>query len=211
MTSPDGVNWTVRSAAEANPWQSVVWSPELGLFAAVANNGTNRVMTSPDGITWTARSAAEANSWQSIAWFPNLGLFAAVSVSGTNRVMTSPDGITWTARAAAEANGWQSVAWSPELGLFAAVADNGTSRVMTSKPPSSKSNVSLLYAGRVGVATTTPESVLHATSDATTTITFDSTSLSQGTCFVVKDVTGATKYMRILADNTWSIDAISCK
>jgi hypothetical protein len=125
--------WTARSAAEANYWYSVSWSPELSIFVAVANSGTNRVMTSPDGITWTARSAAEANSWFSVCWSPELSIFVAVAVSGTNRVMTSPDGITWTARSASEANNWHSVCWSPELSIFVAVANGGgTNRVMTS-------------------------------------------------------------------------------
>ena len=32
-----------------------------GLFVAIANDGTNRVMTAPDGVTWTAHPAAEAD------------------------------------------------------------------------------------------------------------------------------------------------------
>jgi hypothetical protein len=39
-------NWTARSAAEANGWRSVTWSPDLGLFCAVSFDGTNKVMTS---------------------------------------------------------------------------------------------------------------------------------------------------------------------
>ena len=36
-----------RTSAADNSWFSIAWSPELGLFAAVALNGTgNRVMTS---------------------------------------------------------------------------------------------------------------------------------------------------------------------
>jgi len=94
MTSPDGINWTIRSSAADNDWHSIAWSPELGLFAAVSENGTgNRVMTSPDGINWTIRSSAANNGWVGIAWSPELGLFAAVSYSGVgNRVMTSPTG-----------------------------------------------------------------------------------------------------------------------
>ncbi len=54
-----GITWTARDAAEANSWRSVTYGN--GLFVAVAENGTHRVMTSPDGITWTARDAAEAS------------------------------------------------------------------------------------------------------------------------------------------------------
>lgn len=126
--------WTQRLST-VSEFLAVAWSPELGLFAAVAQGGTNRVSTSPDGITWTPRTAAEAITWNGIAWSPALGLFAAVSTTpGTNLVMTSPDGITWTGRTAALAANWRSVAWSPTLGLFAAVASSTTTgdQVMTS-------------------------------------------------------------------------------
>jgi len=84
-------NWTIRTSAVDNDWLSVCWSPELGLFCAVASTGTgNRVMTSPDGITWTIRTSAADNEWYFVCWSPELGLFCAVADSGTgNRVMTS--------------------------------------------------------------------------------------------------------------------------
>ena len=127
--------WVLRASAADNYWYGIAWSPELGLFCAVAYSGTgNRVMTSPDGINWTTRASAADNVWSSVAWSPELGLFAAVAATGTgNRVMTSPDGITWTIRTSAADNDWNSVAWSPELGLFGAVAPTGAgNRVMTS-------------------------------------------------------------------------------
>ncbi|MBU6329729.1 MAG: fibronectin type III domain-containing protein [Acidobacteria bacterium] len=122
----DAVTWTARTAAEANSWKSVAYGN--GVFVAVADSGTNRVMTSPDGVTWTARTASEANNWSSVAY--GNGVFVAVAGNGTNRVMTSSDGVTWTARTAAAANAWKSVAYGN--GVFVAVADNGTNRVMTS-------------------------------------------------------------------------------
>ena len=90
-TSMAGRNWTIRTSAADNSWYSVCWSPELGLFVAVASSGTgNRVMTSPDGVTWTIRTSAADNNWRSVCWSPELGLFVAVAYSGTgDRVMTS--------------------------------------------------------------------------------------------------------------------------
>ena len=84
-------NWTIRVSAEDNDWRSVCWSPELGLFAAVATTGVgNRVMTSPNGIDWTIRVSAADVGWLSVCWSPELGLFVATAYSGTgNRVMTS--------------------------------------------------------------------------------------------------------------------------
>lgn len=121
-------------AAEQNAFRSVCWSPELGIFCAVAydsSGGSHRVMTSEDGFTWTARTAAEANEWASVCWSPSLQLFAAVALTGTNRCMTSPDGVTWTA-VSVDANQWYSVIWAEGLDLFVAVAGSGTNRVMIS-------------------------------------------------------------------------------
>jgi hypothetical protein len=128
--------WTQRTVQEANGWRNVCWSPQLGIFVAVADNGTNQVMTSSNGINWTPRTAlAQACEWRGVCWSPELRLFVATNNgSGSNKVMTSPDGITWTGRTASEENAWGSSAcWSPELGLFLAVSRNGNSRVMTSR------------------------------------------------------------------------------
>ena len=128
-------SWRTQTSAMDLGWFGVCWSPELGLFCAVAmTDSGKRVMTSPDGITWTSRTSAADNDWRSVCWSPELGLFCAVALTGTgNRVMTSPDGITWTTRTSAADNNWMNICWSPELGLFCAVAQSGTgNRVMTS-------------------------------------------------------------------------------
>jgi hypothetical protein len=50
MTSPDGVNWTLRTNPAGANWREVVYGN--GQFVAVPdwNNGANGVMTSPDGV-----------------------------------------------------------------------------------------------------------------------------------------------------------------
>ncbi|GAB3034168.1 hypothetical protein GCM10027185_40020 [Spirosoma pulveris] len=88
MTSPDGITWTARTAAENNSWYSVTYGN--GQFVAVAGDGTKRVMTSPDGITWTARTASENNQWNGVTY--GSGQFVAVASNGTNQVMTSSGG-----------------------------------------------------------------------------------------------------------------------
>ena len=132
MTSPDGITWTARTAAEANAWQSVCWAPTAnsgnGYFVAVANSGTHRVMTSPDGVTWTARTAAAANGWNGICWSPTAnsgsGRFVACAYSTTTHppLMYSDDGITWSLCTIALYNEeFQGVCWSPDLGKFCVV------------------------------------------------------------------------------------------
>jgi hypothetical protein len=85
MTSPDGITWTQRMAAQANTWMSITYGN--GLFVTVSQNGTNRVMTSPDGISWTSGAAAQVNTWMSVTY--GSSRFVAVSFDGTDRVMTA--------------------------------------------------------------------------------------------------------------------------
>jgi len=128
--------WTLRTVPEANGWRSVCWSPQLAIFVAVADSGTNQVMTSSNGINWIARAAlAQVCEWRGVCWSPELRLFVATNAgAGSNKVMTSPDGITWTGKTASEENSWASSAcWSPELGIFLAVSRSGNNRVMTSR------------------------------------------------------------------------------
>lgn len=125
MTSPDGTTWTERTTpAGPSSWQSVAWSPSLGLFAAVSYDGG--VMTSSNGVSWAPRTSP-SHIWQEVTWSPELGRFVAV---GTDYTMTSVDGLTWTETN--KAGAWRSIVWAPELSLFVAVADGGSSRVMTS-------------------------------------------------------------------------------
>lgn len=136
MTSPDGIEWTVRTAPNTNNIRAVAWSPELNLFATVASTGTgNRVNTSPDGITWTAQSTPANYFFRDMIWVSELGLFVAVAntSSVTDKVMTSPDGINWTLRNCPDRS-WSDITWSPELELLCVSATGGIAggKIMTS-------------------------------------------------------------------------------
>jgi hypothetical protein len=45
ISSPDGINWTVRPIDATYSWSSVVWSPEQSNFVAVADGGGNERAT----------------------------------------------------------------------------------------------------------------------------------------------------------------------
>lgn len=135
VTSPDGVNWTVRSTptpAGDIAWEAITYGN--GLFVAVASSGTGqRVMTSPDGITWTMRTSAADQGWREVCY--GNGLFVAVGTpdASNNAIMTSPNGIDWTLREAPVAGGggtWFGVVYGN--GTFIAVGSGSTNRVMTS-------------------------------------------------------------------------------
>jgi len=120
--SADGITWTYATAVNTNSWYSVTYASWLGLFVAVAANGTDRVMTSPDGINWTARTG-DGGAWFRVIAIDALSLLVAVGSDGT--VMTSANGTAWTLRTASiGGQNWRDLAWSPDLSLIVAVAVN---------------------------------------------------------------------------------------
>jgi hypothetical protein len=127
-------NIFIKKSVINSDWQSICWSPELEIFVAVADVGTNRVMTSIDGVTWTPRVTPINIQWYSATWSPELMIFVALgwNLGSLQSIITSLDGITWTIRNASQDELWSSVTWSPQLGIFVAVADSGTNKVMTS-------------------------------------------------------------------------------
>jgi hypothetical protein len=120
--------WTTESAAEADQWLTICWSPELALFCALSNSGTNRVQVSPDGKAWTSHDLAFNTSITSICWSPELGVFACVALNPSltaHIFQTSPDGTTWTSFSSPSAENWNSICWAPEIGTFVSCAETG--------------------------------------------------------------------------------------
>lgn len=87
-TSPNGINWTSRSAG-ATTFHCVAYG--AGLFVA---SGVSVIYTSTDGITWTSRTSP-AYTWHSIAYGD--GRFFVGGSSATSA--WSADGITWATMA----------------------------------------------------------------------------------------------------------------
>ena len=104
--------------------RSITYAPELGLFAAIGNNG---VMTSTNGINWSITSTLPANNPR-IIWSPQLGLFLGTNfiggVSG-NIFKISSDAVTWR-DVSNNLTGVPvfAVTWSPELGIFYAISSS---------------------------------------------------------------------------------------
>jgi hypothetical protein len=129
MISSNGTNWTSIPAPNNNTnFKGVCWSPELGIFVAIAISGAGPyVMTSSNGTTWTNPPASSATNQPrtAVCWSPQLGLFVAV---GGLIVTISSDGINWTSinlTSDAITNDWWGVCWSPQLEIFVAVGQPG--------------------------------------------------------------------------------------
>ncbi len=81
MTSVDGETWVLRTMPSNNDWSGLAESPELGLFVAVARDGSNRAAFSRDGVTWVAATGAVSETWEALEWLPKWGRFAAVATT----------------------------------------------------------------------------------------------------------------------------------
>ena len=134
MTSPDGITWTSRTIT-SQTWSSVVWSPELNIFAAISSNGaTTAISTSPNGITWTLRSVPISAQWTSITWGGTTGNKRFVACAQGSQIMTSTDGITWTLQTTLSGTRTpKSIIWASNLNKFIIVCNTGiNNRIITS-------------------------------------------------------------------------------
>jgi hypothetical protein len=127
-TSLDGINWDEVAGTNTRKFQTIAWSPSLGIFCAPDYNNT-QVYLSSDGVTWNAETAFTGN-WNRMVWAEGVG-FVTTATSGTNQSMASADGVSWTL-GTISANQHRSLAWGAAASLFVAVASNGTKRITTS-------------------------------------------------------------------------------
>jgi hypothetical protein len=169
LSSTALTNWNAQSVGFSKSWQSIVWSPELGLFVAIATDTTSpigSIMTSPDGINWTARNTAASKTYNNICWSSDLNIFVAVgndSISPyTSNITTSVDGINWTTRTGLANITFNDVCWANGLNLFVAVGYLGgsTSLVATSPDginwtsrsvPSTQNWISVAWSKELGI------------------------------------------------------------
>ena len=109
-TSTDGITWStpgiLYSSGVFGVMNGVAWSPTLGLFVAVGQNGSNlsSYSTSPDGVTWSAPAtfggSALSAFFYSVTWSSALNLFVAVGATNASNGVPvaaySSNGTTWS-------------------------------------------------------------------------------------------------------------------
>lgn len=125
ITSPDGLNWTVRHTS-SRILKLVKWSPGLGKFCAVGAAGSLDPFTyavSSDGITWTEGTVNSFNVQppRSFVWASGIGKFC---VSASERILSSADGTNWTSVTGPGSDGFQAMGYSAELNLLVGTRNN---------------------------------------------------------------------------------------
>ena len=71
MTSSDGINWTVQTAANASYWYGIAYAGGQYVAVGLDNGSGSPIMTSPDGVNWTEQAqpvgSGAGNVWNGIA------------------------------------------------------------------------------------------------------------------------------------------------
>jgi hypothetical protein len=109
MTSPDGVNWTVRDVSLGVPsggsFKDISFGGALPGTWLIVCDFPAVYFTSTDLVTWTRRTLPAARRWTGVAWIG--GQWVAIvdgDTAGGNIKATSTDGINWTESTLASTN-----------------------------------------------------------------------------------------------------------
>ena len=111
FTSPDGRDWTRRTATFTTTFSSIAAGPAL----YVAGSSGATLYTSPDGTTWTSRTFAPAFPVRGAAY----GNSRYVIVGDTGNIRHSTDGLTWTAATSGVTTHLLAVGWWEDVGFLA--------------------------------------------------------------------------------------------
>jgi len=225
MTSPEGITWTSRTAAEQIVYTGIGYNGNV-LVAVASSTFANQVMISANAVTWQSLPAAVPGiQWRDVTW--NGNIFCAIAATGVaNGVMISTDGTTWLTRVPAADLAWRSIVWAPELSLFVAVGTSGVgNRVMTSPDGTTwtsqtsaadlnwidvtwngKIFVAVAFSGTNNQVMTSPDGI-NWTSRYTPTTTLQWTAVQwTGTEFVVVANTGTGNRVMTSPDGiTWTV------
>ncbi|QIP13057.1 T9SS type A sorting domain-containing protein [Spirosoma aureum] len=120
-TSPDGSNWTPRSAGIPDNLSYVAYGNGTYIAIGIGSGFGTTVTRSTDGVSWTVAPAFKSDGVASGLTFGN-GQFVALVQGG--RIFTSPDGLTWTPRMSNTQSNLEGITYGN--GLFVAVGYNAT-------------------------------------------------------------------------------------
>ena len=136
ISSPDGINWTLRTPSVSQAYNSIAFGN--GTFIAVSSSaaGTNNAyaaITTNNGSSWSLPTSTLTTTgtvtWNSITFSSSLNRFVAVGSSNINNnvMYSNNNGVNWTLSTSPSLNiTYNSVTYSPSLNLFVAVGNSNS-------------------------------------------------------------------------------------
>jgi hypothetical protein len=136
ISSPDGINWTLRTPPVSQVYNSIAFGN--GTFIAVSSsaagtNNTYAAITTNNGSSWTTPTSTLTTTgtvtWNSITFSSQLNRFVAVGTSNINNnvMYSNNNGVNWILTTSPSLNvTYNSVTYSPSLNLFVAVGNNNS-------------------------------------------------------------------------------------
>jgi len=118
-SSPDGVNWTLRTSPTANFLQDVYWTGSQ--FVAVGASGT--IITSADGMSWALRTSSATSGINAVLRGAASSPSLLVVVGDGGTILTSDSGISWVQRSSSTLFPLRRVTWTGTE--FVAVGGDG--------------------------------------------------------------------------------------
>ena len=136
ISSPDGINWTLRTPSVSQAYNSIAFGN--GTFIAVSSsaagtNNTYAAITTNNGSSWTTPTSTLTTTgtvtWNSITFSPSLNRFVSVGSSNINNnvMYSNNNGVNWTLTTSPSLNvTYNSIVWSPSLNVFLAVGNSNS-------------------------------------------------------------------------------------
>ncbi len=121
VTSPDGINWTVRDAGLSTAKLTGI-AYGNNQFVAVGDSGT--ILTSPDGITWTRGDAGMDGAYLTGIAYGNNEFVAVGRGPFQDEILTSPNGVGWSVQSSATFGALNAIAYGDHE--FVIVGESGT-------------------------------------------------------------------------------------
>lgn len=145
VISSDGLAWTSIALPLTlhAPWKSIIWSPELGMLCAVAEQTADTttgstVMTSFTGTSWSgvpyAQTQGNESRFRNITWAPEYGMFLCGAFNNVdNKLLYSFDGVTWslTGNPTVQPASIRNIVYARELCTFILCADGSAPGAIT--------------------------------------------------------------------------------
>ena len=149
-SSPDGVNWTLRTMPTTETWKAMAWNGTI--FCALSSSSNNGAKSS-NSTSWTTETTGSSkNGAVDIVW--NGSIFVVVAKGNQEEIDTSADCVSWNIYTTAlpSNEGWSVIKWNGSIFVALNNTDNTYSSASSSDGVTWTGHTSLASANWTAIA-----------------------------------------------------------